>query len=684
MKAYVVVLFGVVLLCGDVISQSVFPGFQFGYSEKFRATQCSVNQRQDEELNHYLTPEKLNEYLDNVSKFVVSTNVKVTTYGKSHLNRDLKVVKVSHPSNSVKEKPVIIIEAGAHAREWVSPAAALAILRNLTANGPSYLLLTYDVYIVPLINPDGYAYSRTVDKMWRKNRRNNGYRGVCDGVDLNRNYPYKWGQRGAVRDPCSESYQGPAPLSEPEVRNFVEYVEKPLAHRTVAYLSIHSHGRYIVVPEAALCCTPEKKAEVVRVAEVMKAAIKKDEFKITVGDGEWLYPVTGASDDYAASLGIKYVYTMELLGAGYKFALPEHCIYDATTEAVEAFHAMANAIGSSERNLRQNVGRMLRREVWLVLALAVMVSAGRPERSYLTEVVSQVGPSYVDIINFCFTLESIVEYDPRPLEMHVGNYGFSANGTGLFYVHLKKHTPTPQKPIIFIESGSHGDFALVNISTDPSKFNHSPVPFAALSILTELIDGSLAWILDNYNVYLIPVMNPDGYEYARTEDRMWHKNRRQSLESPCAGVDLDRNFPYNRTGHDFTDFFPCDDFYRGPESASEPEVSSLLKLIGSLPDEIKLYLSLHATMNNIIWVPVNAKERPNFEKVVQVGETVARKMANAVSSFKFDKEATKLGSSVQWSTAKMVPIVCNCVQLRADRGGTAGSGRVCGKYKSNF
>jgi murein tripeptide amidase MpaA len=40
-------------------------------------------------------------------------------------------------------------------------------------------------------NPDGYEFSHTNSRMWRKNRKVNHDRTI--GVDLNRNWPYKWG-----------------------------------------------------------------------------------------------------------------------------------------------------------------------------------------------------------------------------------------------------------------------------------------------------------------------------------------------------------------------------------------------------------------------------------------------------------------------------------------------------------
>lgn len=46
-----------------------------------------------------------------------------------------------------------------------------------------------------------------------------------------------------------------------------------------------------------------------------------------------------------------------------------------------------------------------------------------------------------------------------------------------------------------------------------------------------------------YNRHIVPVLNPDGYEYTHTQDRMWRKNR-ASYGGECVGVDLNRNFRY--------------------------------------------------------------------------------------------------------------------------------------------
>ena len=88
-------------------------------------------------------------------------------------------------------------------REWISPATCSYIAREMVENSSKYKLLlqTFDVYIMPSMNPDGYEYTRTRDRMWRKTRsRNPGY--TCRGTDPNRNWGYNWGLKGASTNPC--------------------------------------------------------------------------------------------------------------------------------------------------------------------------------------------------------------------------------------------------------------------------------------------------------------------------------------------------------------------------------------------------------------------------------------------------------------------------------------------------
>merc|ERR1711973_102684 len=119
--------------------------------------------------------------------------LRIESIGKSIDGREINLLKINAKNS---ELPLVFIDAGIHAREWISPAAVmyfvetlLKILRKKTklARKKVDYLSAFQWHIVPLANPDGYDYSRKKDRMWRKNRRKN-QDSDCDGVDLNRNF----------------------------------------------------------------------------------------------------------------------------------------------------------------------------------------------------------------------------------------------------------------------------------------------------------------------------------------------------------------------------------------------------------------------------------------------------------------------------------------------------------------
>lgn len=129
--------------------------------------------------------------------------------------------KVLRISNGKPNLPAIWIDGGIHAREWISPAVVTYLIDYLVENSEN---LEADFYILPVINPDGYEYTFVSDRLWRKNKRKAGHSG-CFGVDLNRNFGYRWGGKGTSNDICHEIFAGSGPFSEPEtdaIRNFFD------------------------------------------------------------------------------------------------------------------------------------------------------------------------------------------------------------------------------------------------------------------------------------------------------------------------------------------------------------------------------------------------------------------------------------------------------------------------------
>lgn len=96
-------------------------------------------------------------------------------------------------------------------------------------------------------------------------------------------------------------------------------------------------------------------------------------------------------------------------------------------------------------------------------------------------------------------------------------------------------------------------------------------------------DQVVTKIVNTREVWFVPIVNPDGFVYNETTNPggggLWRKNRRNN-GGGCFGVDPNRNYPFQWVGSgSSTD--PCNETYRGPSAASEPEIAGLTAFINS-------------------------------------------------------------------------------------------------------
>ncbi|XP_023952289.2 carboxypeptidase B-like [Bicyclus anynana] len=174
---------------------------------------------------------------------------RVVSAGRSVEGRDIKYLRLSTDNFTNRNKPVIFIQSLLHAREWVTLPVTLWAIQELVINVTDQdLIRDIDWIILPIANPDGYEFSHTTTRMWRKNRRR-GHHASCVGVDPNRNYDYFWGTASS-RDPCSETFHGPRAFSEPETQ-ITRNIINAFRDRMRLYLDIHSFGSMILFGFAA-------------------------------------------------------------------------------------------------------------------------------------------------------------------------------------------------------------------------------------------------------------------------------------------------------------------------------------------------------------------------------------------------------------------------------------------------
>jgi len=284
--------------------------------------------------------------------------------GKSYEGRDLKVIRISNNLASSDNKPMIWVDGGIHAREWVSPHTVIYIANALLSevetglrSQVSTLLDKYQFVILPMSNPDGYEYSRTKNRFWRKTRRPSGckydeYRsdgscryGQCYGVDPNRNWDADFGRQGVSLNPCSDIYPGREAFSEKNTQAMRDFI---LEHKNnlVLYLTYHSYSQMFLKPLGFVYKPPKDGPIHDAAGEAMVNAIRETHGKVykNIRVVE-LYPTSGGSSDWVYLQGVTNAYAVELRDTGrYGFKLPTSQIIPTGEENIRGFIALVNTL----------------------------------------------------------------------------------------------------------------------------------------------------------------------------------------------------------------------------------------------------------------------------------------------------------------------------------------------------
>jgi len=233
--------------------------------------------------------------------------------GKSYQGRDLIAIAINGDRTDL---PTIWIDSNIHAREWIASASNLYIIDQIltgTSADAVRLRENYRWYILPNANPDGYEHTWNSDRLWRKTRSPNSG-SICVGTDPNRNWDVNWSGPGASAVPCSDTYYGATPFSEPETRSISEFVTT-IASSTNVFISIHCYSQLWLVPWSAYSYKPADYDELMRVGNLAAAAIESvNGLPFVVGTPpDILYVASGSSFDWAKEkLNIAYAYGPEL------------------------------------------------------------------------------------------------------------------------------------------------------------------------------------------------------------------------------------------------------------------------------------------------------------------------------------------------------------------------------------
>jgi len=217
------------------------------------------------------TTEEIVETETHISTFATAEAI-AAYHSAETLEGDLRQLAESQPEiaelreigRSLEDRPIWALRIGErratehkllfmgchHAREWVSVEVPYLLAEHLVKNAGQAPVRDWlqrgEIWVAPMVNPDGHEFSRTRDRLWRKNRRQNADGSI--GVDPNRNYGYMWGTRNddiSSQVPSDDTYVGPRAFSEPETRAVRNLVARELFSGVLTY---HSYSQLILYP----------------------------------------------------------------------------------------------------------------------------------------------------------------------------------------------------------------------------------------------------------------------------------------------------------------------------------------------------------------------------------------------------------------------------------------------------
>lgn len=276
----------------------------------------------------------------------------MTTFGQTIEGRDMHVVTIKREQvPGSRCKPVVFINGVQHAREWISPMCVIYYIDQLLTNATTdpridALLDNADFVFVPISNPDGYNYTWTTERFWRKNRRNNGNGSF--GIDLNRNWAFQWGlslphSSAGNANTSSNVYWGTGPSSEPETTALSNLMAQYPNMR--ASIDVHSYGQLLLYPWAYSPAPSPDDQTFVSLAQAMRTAIL-GVHNLQYTPGPWysaLYPSSGTSQDWSYAERGAWAFTFELRGPS--FAPPPTAILPCAEETFQAVLGYAETAG---------------------------------------------------------------------------------------------------------------------------------------------------------------------------------------------------------------------------------------------------------------------------------------------------------------------------------------------------
>jgi murein tripeptide amidase MpaA len=302
-------------------------------------------------LDEYHTYDDIQAWLKSLAQ-KYSDICEYIVIGRSYEGREMGAIKISGKNGS-NGKKAFWMDAGIHAREWITTATVNYMLaKTLEGYGSDDTITSMvdglNIYYVPILNPDGYDYTWTKDRMQRKTMMPNSCSAATpfegrQGTDPNRNWDFHWGEAGTSTDPCSDAYQGAAAADQPEVVAVQDFIREK--DTFLGYINFHAYSQLWMSPwgwtsdkAKDFDVQNEAAGQAVAALEAVHGT-KFDSGPISTT----IYPASGSSADYTyGKCNVLFSYGVELRDTGkYGFTLPADQIVPSGEETFESIKALA-------------------------------------------------------------------------------------------------------------------------------------------------------------------------------------------------------------------------------------------------------------------------------------------------------------------------------------------------------
>eukprot|EP00095_Tigriopus_kingsejongensis_P005647 maker-scaffold695_size110128-snap-gene-0.19 protein:Tk05647 transcript:maker-scaffold695_size110128-snap-gene-0.19-mRNA-1 annotation:"unnamed protein product" len=674
-------------------------------TEKMHLEQIRSNGKQGHNMDwvSYHSLAEIYEYLDYLEESFEDVSTEII--GQSYEGRDMRLISICR--GGCGNKPAMWVDGGIHAREWISPATVTYLINQLVEElsaDNQDLLDNLDWHILPVANPDGYEYTRASNRLWRKTRSE--YDGnLCIGTDPNRNFGFHWNEGGSSDSSCSEAYHGPEAFSEIETANIRAWL---LAHKENVkfYNNVHSYGQMILLPYGfAENVRPDVYDDLLALGNQAAdtiLAVNNKQFSVDLIPNLVGVASGGTVDWTLGVAGIKYSYGTELRDTGlYGFLLPPDQIIESGQEIWAMWQMAGRHIVTStwaeEKPTRYDGYQVLRVQVQDLDQLRVVQQI---EKTELYDFWSDARIGLVDImVSAQRTPYLSRELDHHKLEFHVmvqdvqelidtekmhleqirsnGKQGHNMDWVSYHslaeiyeYLDYLEESFEDVSTETIGQSYEGRDMRLISIcrggcGNKPAMWVDGGIharewisPATVTYLINQLVEELSADnqdLLDNLDWHILPVANPDGYEYTRASDRLWRKTRSEYAGNLCIGTDPNRNFGFHWNEGGSSDS-SCSDAYHGPEAFSEIETANIRDWLLANKENVKLYNNVHS-YSQFILLPYGYAEnaKPDvYDDLVALGNQAAETI-QAVNNKQFSVDlipnlvGVASGGTVDWT-----------------------------------